>query len=676
MARRGSAVDLEEPQDGNGGRRVLTSRELMDHKKYPPLGSNGVKVTAASTRPAQAWRAPAPLWPGAVQVRPPSASGARVQIDESAVRPGSAGGIRTGGPGQTPKVAVPSARHVLRSQSTMSQFPTPQPQKKKRAPHTGHVFILRCHVRGIAADTLLIPPRKPETFDSYEVRQMSDEEVSETFGEGCLVRGVFEGRIQTTSYHDEETAIEGNSKVVENYIASAGPMLKGTRSRFRRAMPLMAMPMPGCGEMDEPDIIVNEGQMIRTVLPMLYACAEKFQIDVAVCTGDPNAYAVAVIQRSQMCPMQGGAFWMLSAEHRKEAQRLRESAISGQLALLYGAGVSIASGLPNWGELLNSLAEQAGFDDEDREALKQLMYLDQPKLIAEKMGGHQPFKEAVAKLVRKGRYTPAHAMLGAIGDTQKVPAATTNYDLMFEEAVESAKGKVLRIPWQLQEARSDHNNDFPQLLKLHGCAKDPESIVLMREDYMRYADERGVLRGLLSEMLMQRELLVVGFSMTDENVHKAIDEVRKVQNYEAQQRGEEHQHLGTCLTLVENAMFRNLWKEDFQIISCSDDWNSEHAPEWICDCFLDCLVSGITESAAANSFIMNSKYQVLLTRPQLTVKSALEPLHYLAGDAEVRNSPMWPVIENLLREFGWTPQENDNDKRFARRSQTSAKLIL
>jgi len=37
------------------------------------------------------------------------------------------------------------------------------------------------------------------------------------------------------------------------------------------------------------------------------------------------------------------------------------------------------------------------------------------------------------------------------------------------------------------------------------------------------------------------------------------------------------------------------------------------------DCWLDCLVSGIIEKTAANSFIMNAKYQVLLTRPQLKV---------------------------------------------------------
>jgi len=39
----------------------------------------------------------------------------------------------------------------------------------------------------------------------------------------------------------------------------------------------------------------------------------------------------------------------------------------------------------------------------------------------------------------------------------------------------------------------------------------------------------------------------------------------------------------------------------------------------IMDCWLDCLVSGIIEKTAANSFIMNAKYQVLLTRPQLKV---------------------------------------------------------
>jgi len=232
---------------------------------------------------------------------------------------------------------------------------------------------------------------------------------------------------------------------------------------------------------------------------------------------------------------------------------------------------------------------------------------------------------------------------------------------------------VLRIPWDLKEAREE-SADHPQLIKMHGCVKDPSSIVITREDYMRYADTRGVLRGLLSEMLMQRELLVVGFSLTDENVHKAIDEVRKIRNDGAGNK--QDVMLGTCTTLVENSMFRQLWKDDFQIVSCVDsaDDGLYEAP-WIMDCWLDCLVSGIIEKTAANSFIMNAKYQVLLTRPQLKVKSALEPLHFLAGDADVRNSPMWPVIEDLLKEFGWSPGEKTGQERFMRRQQTSSKLI-
>ena len=68
---------------------------------------------------------------------------------------------------------------------------------------------------------------------------------------------------------------------------------------------------------------------------------------------------------------------------------------------------------------------------------------------------------------------------------------------------------MLRIPWDLDEARGDAGSNMPQLIKMHGCVTEPDSIVITREDYMRYADNNGALRGLLSEMLMQRELVWV-----------------------------------------------------------------------------------------------------------------------------------------------------------------------
>ena len=169
----------------------------------------------------------------------------------------------------------------------------------------------------------------------------------------------FEGRVSTLSYQEQATAIEGNCTVVRNYLQAAGALLKGRKSKFGRAQPLMALPLPGCGEMDETDLIVNEGLMISTLLPLLYEAANTYKVDVAVCTTDRSAFGVCQVLRAKYCPFKGGPYWMLTMEQKMQAARIQKKAKAGKLALLYGAGISMASGLPSWGGLLAQLAEQA-----------------------------------------------------------------------------------------------------------------------------------------------------------------------------------------------------------------------------------------------------------------------------------------------------------------------------
>ena len=76
-------------------------------------------------------------------------------------------------------------------------------------------------------------------------------------------------------------------------------------------------------------------------------------------------------------------------------------------------------------------------------------------------------------------------MLGALSGGLGVPAVTTNYDPLYEDAVTSTGARILRIPWDQEEAQNDETGMLPQLLKLHGCVTDPPSIVLSRADYMR-----------------------------------------------------------------------------------------------------------------------------------------------------------------------------------------------
>ena len=289
---------------------------------------------------------------------------------------------------------------------------------KQKARCCGHVFVLHCHVKGLAASAVLLPPRAPDDFDDFEVRRVPDDELADIYREDVPV-ATFEGRVSTMSFNDEATAIAGNCAVIKNYIEAAGAMLRRTKSTFGRQQPLTALPLPGCGEMDEKDLIVNEGLMISTLLPILYRAADRFKVDVAVCTTDDDAYGVAQVQRAACCPFKGGPFWMLSSEHKAEIERIQQRAQSGRLALLLGAGISISSGLPTWGGLLDDMAVLAGFCEEERADLAKLEYLDQPVLIAERMGGEREFKHAVAERVKSGRYTPAHAMLGALGGERR-----------------------------------------------------------------------------------------------------------------------------------------------------------------------------------------------------------------------------------------------------------------
>ena len=263
-------------------------------------------------------------------------------------------------------------------------------------------------------------------------------------------------------------------------------------------------------------------------------------------------------------------------------------------------------------------------------------------------------------------------MLVALG----VPAITTNYDLCYERAAQSGGIPVVRSPWEVGRYKEDmassanvmkamelkrqangegqpcmedlrelgehvvrHMASDPRhLLKLHGCAERPETIVLTREglrarvltarshgggaslriavhvaplqsglgaDYMRYEDNKRALRGAVQTGLLDKHLLFVGFSMTgvplgfepqscahahrltgvqipvwpDDNVHVMIDQVRK----QLYVNGDEADGLmGTIFTMTENMMFRELWERNFSVVAMGDSWDDN--PAWIHDC--------------------------------------------------------------------------------------------
>ena len=288
---------------------------------------------------------------------------------------------------------------------------------------------------------------------------------------------IFSGCISTEGFEDVALATSILQGVVTDYLELAGKEMRGKKSVFKRPRPLIALPMPGVGQTDVSDLISDDSFMLW-MLPELYQAANRFGVDVALCTTDKRAFYVMNVLRTRCCPFVGGPFWMLTDEHRKQIEHLQGLVSTGRLALLFGAGVSLPSGLPSWSELLEQLAKEAGFTDQEYLELNELHYLDQPTLIEERVGGRPQLTSLIIKILDAGRYTPAHAMLGAM----KLPAVTTNYDDLYEAAVASCVDdnanheEVLRLPWDAGRLAS-RPIDAPRLVKLHGCVSNPKSIV-------------------------------------------------------------------------------------------------------------------------------------------------------------------------------------------------------
>lgn len=376
--------------------------------------------------------------------------------------------------------------------------------------------------------------------------------------------------------------------IYKSFLELGGKRFEGKRSSFKRGKPLLAFDLKTftrSGDHDDKDTKI---EILKELLPHVYATANTFGVDIAVCIPEEEAYVSAQALRDECCPLLGGPFWMLTETQKANALDLAEAAMAGRLSVFVGAGISIPSGAPSWGGLLESLAIKAGLDEDDRQSLSVVDFLDQPTILARVM--KDEFKPAVADIIKKSsRYTPGHAIL----KTLKKPAITTNYDNLYELAAESCNDYLPTLPWKSREMIERNHLQTNSLLKLHGCVNYPETIILSRGDYMRYPDTCQALRGRLHGIFLTSEVLFCGFSMTDDNVHKVIDDVRKVL-YVDDQHNDQENKLGTILTMTENKLFNRLWDEDFNVVSFGRSWADN--PSWYHDCFLDFLVTSYIQS--------------------------------------------------------------------------------
>mgnify|MGYP005847403427 CR=1 FL=1 len=319
---------------------------------------------------------------------------------------------------------------------------------------------------------------------------------------------------------------------------------------------LLALPVLGTGGAQAGDLT---GLIVERLLQELTRyVVQQSKVDIVLVCADEATYAHAQTTRHKVFTCQDDSqttsnsiflptFHNMTLDMQQDAQQLATLASQRHLALFLGAGVSIGSGLPSWFGLLHyiedcftptgdpserKLGDQTGWDPLNM-ADKLKSQCDE---TTDRNGSKQSLKERVCTYVSANGQRPG-LLLALLISLPCHSMVTQNYDTLIERAcslwntagiyhnplgnMDSTKNKLSVIPYQ------PRRNAQYWLLKMHGCVSAPEEIVLTTSDYVRYDSSRHqALGGLVQASLMTKHLLFVGFSLTDPNYIRIIEQVR------------------------------------------------------------------------------------------------------------------------------------------------------
>lgn len=231
-------------------------------------------------------------------------------------------------------------------------------------------------------------------------------------------------------------------------------------------------------------------------------------------------------------------------------------AIEGRSAVLWvGTGASMSAGAPSWLELIEKLTEKVPKEnitenDEEwvRERLKERSLIQLADYLEVALGSN--LHAAIKEIFRGLQPQSIHREIARIPIDLIL---TTNFDHLIEDVFlnkprvftpETPYLFLQELKAATREKRLDSfTTDLPMLLKLHGSIGESETLVLSSSGYRDIQHKRGRLRTLLKQLLLMRQFLFVGTSLTDPHLLGLLDEVSG--DYRLNQLGPHYAILGS-----------------------------------------------------------------------------------------------------------------------------------
>lgn len=511
----------------------------------------------------------------------------------------------------------------------------------------GHLFVVAGDLTRIAADHRLVP---------------TDASMYITEGFRPLI-GVTNVRELRWDRDERVRQLPGDSSLwiarIGEHASRADPRRCATAIRlfaegvaatwdFERGLPLLTFPALGTGYGGNWE---TKGAALEATITEAVDVARRTGVDLCLVCNDQRIYSAAQRLRRRLTSPVDSRLRGGDRLHR-EAKALARHAHTGNLTFFLGAGASVGAGLSTWGDLLADLGKSAGMSVGDLERLQDLDFRDQATIIQRRFVASAEgavtaeerlleFEQAIRKHTSSEQYSLVH---GLVATLQSREVVTTNYDTLYEAAVEGSGKKTAVLPFEPVE------HGEPWLLKLHGCIDHPDSIVLTRRDYLGVPASHGALFGLVQAMLLTRHMVFVGYSLTDEDFHHLVDEVRRARP----EGSSERRMLGSVLTLFDDGFFAQMWSDDVRTIPMEegveptkDKTETTRAARRLA-IFLGLVCH---EASNTSAFLGDPTFATLLDDEERAVAARLKEL----SDSLPRGHPVASELSPMLEQFGFRP---------------------
>lgn len=197
---------------------------------------------------------------------------------------------------------------------------------------------------------------------------------------------------------------------------------------------------------------------------------------------------------------------------------LAEAIRERRVILFIGAGISASLHFPCWGELIQKLGQQNGYEDElfekygDNMMLAEYASIKEHDKVYELIEKTFAINDSVREELRNSRIYEALFKLDC-------PVIyTTNYDRLIEEYYDIKSHKYNSVVKIGDMCEADLNRKSTRIMKFHGDIGQRDSIILTESQYFKRMDFQSFMDVQLQADMLQYHVLFLGYSLSDINM--------------------------------------------------------------------------------------------------------------------------------------------------------------